>query len=455
MSRAARLRIGFWGMVLGGWATVLAWPFGRSAEAASLPDSVLATVGPRTITVASFQHAWAETHPGTPATLPTPKEAKGFLEALVDRELIASAATREPTAWTAEDSAHFAAARDRLLLRPALQAALAAAQRQLVAAGDSTPDQAAIGIAAREHAIQQLAPRYEDARLKHMADTFAALPRPSADSSLDAQMRALNQVPQVDASERALPLATTAAAGSVTIGDVIDQFAHLQPVYRPRISEVEQVRDLVNNGLFERWLRASSLEAGLDQTPEFQAALARERELIAVRHLMDREIYDPIPEPDDQTLEEFHRTHSEQWTVPARMLVVTLTLPGRHEATALALKLREAAYAETLAARGRRQGARYGLEISAKSDSLLFERAKRSGPGTVVGPDSVAGGWRVARVVAERPRELRAFASVRGEVRSAWHQDQAAARLRALIDRERKRVRVRSNDEAFAEMTDP
>ncbi len=455
MSRAAHRNMGNSKVSAAGLALVLVLPPGAAAGAASLPDSVLATVGERAVTVSSFQRAWSETHPGASASVPTPEEARGFLEALVDRELIATAATREPVAWTAEDSAYFAAARDRMLLRPALESALAAARGALAADGDSAADAGTVGIAARERAIQSLAPRYDEAQLQRMAAAFAALPRPSSDSSLAAQMRALSAVPEVTTEERAKSLATTAAAGNFTVGDLVDHYASLQPVYRPRVTEADQVRNLVDNGLFERWLRLEATRSGIDRTPEFQAALERERELIAVRHLMEREVYDPIPEPDASALEHFHRTHSASWTLPVRLQVITLTLPGRREATKLALELANAAYAESLAARGRRQGARYEIEISAESDSALFEGARRSGPGAVIGPDSVAGGWRVTRVQAVLPARVRPLDEVRPEVRRAWHEDQVAGRLRALIERERKRVRVRSNDAVLVEMTEP
>jgi len=88
----------------------------------------------------------------------------------------------------------------------------------------------------------------------------------------------------------------------------------------------------------------------------------------------------------------------------------------------------------------RRSGA--VAEISAASDSVLFRAAMKSGTGTVLGPDSVSGGWQVVRVNAVLPGQSRSFEEVRDLVLRAWSDEEGERRMQELLAGLRKRAKI-------------
>ncbi len=406
---------------------------------AAPPDTVLATVGPSAITAAEFRHAWQETHPDRSHERLTPQAVRGFLEVLVDRALIRAAAARNPSPWTAADSAAFAADEDRMVLGGALRQLLAGTR---AAARDTAMDEGALGVLAREQVMAVLAPVYDEPLLARIARSFRGLPRPAPNASLAAQLRMLSALPVFDPTDRDATLARTTGAGAYTVRDLERQWAGLSPAYRPRVVAAEQVRDLVANGLFERWLRRTAREQHAAQAPAVLAELEREREAIAIDHLMAREIHERIV-PDTAAVERWFLSRATRWTLPKRYLVTRLVIGDRRAALGMSNTLRDAAAAESLVARAQRRGVRYRGEISALTDSADFERARRTRVGAVTGPDSTADGWAVLRVDAVLPARRRTWAEARDDAMGAWYAERSAERLEALLARERRTTRIR------------
>ena len=164
---------------------------------------------------------------------------------------------------------------------------------------------------------------------------------------------------------------------------------------------------------------------------------------------MTREVYTKIP-TDQATLRRDYERDPDRWMVPLRLQIVRLSLPGHAEAARMAARLRDPAEAESLVARGARQGVDYRAEITAASDRVLFATALGSGTGTVLGPDSVGGGWQVVRVNAVLPAQGRAFEDVRELVLHAWSDEEGERLMRALLATLRKRTRVVVNEPALA-----
>jgi hypothetical protein len=422
----------------------------RSSPADGAP--ILARVGARVISTAGFLAAWREVpHPEGSDSL-TPEAARGFLEVLVDRELIAAAASRGTWTWTAEESAGYAGTMDRLVVRAALDSVLTETRSARAAAGDTTSEAQVLGIAARDAVTATLDLRFDRAVLERVAQRFMALPRPSSDSSLAAQLRTLAMVPVVDPADTSAILAHS-SEGPFRVGELLAQWARLKPIYRPHIESSAQVEDLVRNGLFERWLRNRARARDLERDPAIQRALARERELIAVQHWMTREVHEPI-RVDSIALRRHYQAHLADYQLPERLRLIRMTLPTRADATLLALRLRDPAQAESLVALGRRQGVRYEAEMSARDDSALYERAMAQGVGTVLGPDPDGDAWTVCRVVALLPARTLPYEEVRDAVFDRWYAEQSAGRLRALLERERRRTRVWIDERAFRHLTD-
>ncbi|HEY6866924.1 MAG TPA: peptidylprolyl isomerase, partial [Candidatus Eisenbacteria bacterium] len=132
-----------------------------------------------------------------------------------------------------------------------------------------------------------------------------------------------------------------------------------------------------------------------------------------------------------------------------------LELSGREDAARMALRLRDPAQAESLAAMAGRQHLGYVSEIGAATDSALFAEGLAAGPGAVVGPDSTGSGWVVARVEAVLPGRLRSFDEARSLVEHQWYGVEGERRMTGLIARLRRRTTVVTNERALARLTVP
>lgn len=422
-----------------------------AAAAASPPaaDSVLAVVSagpgsaagdsPRHVTRAQFARAWAQLRPPLRPDSLTPAGARRFLDLLVGKEALGLMAAGERTPWTLADRAGYDALRDQLVIGAALDSALAATRAALGPAADSL-DQQALGVAARERATARLAIAWDDSLTGRLARAFAALPRPTADSSAAAQLRMMAVMPAVDPADTGRALARS-DAGEYRVADLLGAWARLSPIYRPRVETTDDVRDLVTNGLFERLLRLDAAARGPEDTPAVAARLAAERERIDVSHLVAREAYGRVP-ADSLTLLRFYRAREADWALPTRVRCLVLVLEDRPEAGTMALRLRDAAAAESLAVRARRAGSRWLRDVSADEDSVRFERAMRAGTGAVLGPDPAAEGWEVTRVMAVLPGRLPPFEECRGEVLQRWYAEEGERQMQALLDRARAAARV-------------
>jgi hypothetical protein len=249
----------------------------------------------------------------------------------------------------------------------------------------------------------------------------------------------LSRLPAFDASDSAAVLARS-ALGDYTGADLLGAWAALSPAYRPRVSSVDDVRDLVGNGLFERSLRqeARAHDAG---AAEVAVALARERERIAVNHLMARDVHGAIA-PDTLAVRRWFAAHAREFTLPARWRVVRLVLGDRASATSMALALRDPAAAESLVARGQRQGVAYRMEVAKDRDSLAFARAAAAGAGTVTGPDPEGADWAVMRVEALLPARVLDWREAEAAAWERWYEERESERLAAVLARERKRSPV-------------
>jgi hypothetical protein len=412
-----------------------------SGTRTGLPDSVLAVIGSgrpgepgREIGRARFARAWSQLAPPARPDSLTPAGARRFLGLLLDKEALGLMVVRERWTWTARESAAFETLRDRLVVEVMLDSALTATRLALGPAGDSL-DRQALGLVARERAMERLRPVYDDSLLARLALGFAALKRPTPDSSLFAQLRMLGASPQVDPADTGRVVAHS-STGDFRAGDLLASWRRLNPLYRPRVTSAAEVRELVMNGLFERLLRREGAERGLERWPDIAERLAGQRELNDVSRLVEREVYARIA-MDSLTLSRFYRDTEPDWMLPTRMRLVRVVLRSRAEANAMALRLAGAAEAESLAAGARRAGAEWTVDVSAAEDSALFARALRAGIGGVLGPDETAGGWAVARVMTVQPGRGRPFAEVRDLVGHRWYGEEGERLMLALAGRAR------------------
>jgi hypothetical protein len=425
---------------------------GDGARGGLLPDTVLARVGTgRDITVSRFMNAWKQLKPPDRPDSLTPQTAREFLQLLIGKEALGEAALRERWVWAADESAGYLALRDHRVLLAVLDSALDATRDRLAAAGDSVPGREALGVIARDRLIASLDLSFDAALLERLARAFAALPRPSRDSSISSQLRVLGAMPQVEDSLLSHPVA---AGGGVryTVADLLDAWKHTNPLARPRVESAGQVRDLAGNGIFERALRREGERRRLVERPDIARALTERREFIAVSHLVGREVYAKIA-TDSVTLERYYRAHIDEWSLPLRARLTRMVLVDRAAATQMRLRLANAAEAESLAERGARAGAEYRVVVSATSDSALFARALAAGASAVLGPDSVRNGWAVARVTEIVPARRRSFSEARQLVHHAWYGEEGERLMRALLDRARRATHVTIHERPLGALT--
>lgn len=406
-----------------------------------LPDTVLAVIdGTRMVTVADFRSGWKNVPPPARSDTLTPQSAFQFLDLLIDKELLAARAIQETWEWSAVESAGVVSLRDRTMMRVALDSALIATARARAVRGDKALSLEALGVAARESTVARLHMSCDELLLARLATAWTALPKPSADSSLWSRMKTMGQMPSIEPGDSARVVAWS-DAGTVRVSELLDAWAKLNPIFRPRIRSPEQVRDLVKNALFERVLRRQAQQDHYEQHPTVLRAVRRQEEYLASQYFVGREVFASIP-LDEPTLRRYYDRNPAAWAIPTRLRVVRMVMPDRPEGSRVAVMLRDQAEADTLVARGMRRHSDFTAEITAASDSALFKAAMKSGTGTVLGPDSVAGGWQVVRVNAVLPAQSRTFEEVKDLVLRAWSDEEGERRMQELLAGLRKRAKI-------------
>jgi hypothetical protein len=421
--------------------------------AGALPDTVLARVTPasgqgkhRDITRRQMMTTAARA--GQRLESITPKERREFLDVLVDQAVLVARVQQEPRSWEHRDSTEWITLRDRLLLRAALDSALAAVNAERLAKGDTVLPPQEAGVILRDRTIDKLAPTWNEPALKKAVSVFDTLPKPTAEMSMVEQMRVAGIKPTVSEEEGRLVLAES-SLGTYTLGELVNYFGRLNPIYRPRVSTVDNVKEMVANLLFENVLRKAAADRGLERRPDIAHQLAERAEYLDVSRFVAREVYAKIP-MDSVTLKRYFTEHRSDFDIDERAHVVRMLFPGRAEAEAMVKRLQVPNEAESLAAQSARAGVPYTSVLSRDTDTLLFGRLKRGGVGTVVGPDSTRQGWRAMKVMKLEPRRPRTYEQAEAMVRERWYGLEGERIMRALLDGLRKKAVVVVNEPALA-----
>ena len=421
--------------------------------AGALPDTVLARVSPATgkgkhRDITRRQMITTAARTGQRLESITPKERREFLDVLVDQVVLVARVQQEPRSWDHRDSTEWNTLRDRLLLRAALDSAMARVNAERKAKGDTVLPPQEVGVILRDRTIEKLAPTWNEPALKKAVSVFDTLPKPTAEMSMVEQMRIAGLKPTVNETEGQLVLAES-SAGSYTLGELVRDFGRLNPIYRPRVSTVENVKEMVGNVLFENVLRKAAEARGLERRPDIARQLADRAEYLDVSRFVAREVYAKIP-MDSVTLRRYFTEHGSDFDIDERAHVVRMVFPDRAEAEAMVKRLAVPNEAESLAAQSARAGVPYSSMLSRDTDTLLFGRLKSGGVGTVVGPDSTRQGWRAMRVMKLEPRTPRTYGQAEPMVRERWYGLEGERIMRALLDDLRKQAVVVVNEPALA-----
>lgn len=421
------------------------------ADASELPDSVLVRIEGRRDIVRSFAlRRWAQQPAATPSDSITPARVSQFLDLLADEGVITEAAVREAAPWSPADSAEARTLKDRVVMAVALDSVLEAARSQALAPADSADLAGALGVRARAQTVERLKPSYDAPAIERLASAFAALPKPSPDSTLAAQLRVLARRPLLTPGDSSRVLAHS-SVGNILAGDIVAAWGRLSIAVRPRIDTSEQVRDMIGNQLFERMLRHAAASGRFDHDPQVTSTMEQYAEQLARTAYLEREVLHGLA-ADSSAIAAYWTAHSSEWALPRLVRGIRLVLTDLPAAIRMGAALANAAQAESLATRAERGGAHYRFAVSEHSDSALFRRALAAGANTVVGPVADGGNWWIARVTELQPARTRTRAEVYDEVAAQWYSHEAERRVETLAARLRRSTRVESNPAAARQL---
>lgn len=420
----------------------------RTLARAAWPDTLLARVDGERVTQADLRAA-ATRFGAHPDSL-TPQQAREVLDLLIDQRLLAQRARRESWIWSAQESLTVEQLRDRLIVTAALDSALAAHRAALTQAGVGPLESDTLGVSLRDATVASWNPVWDEALLVRMYRAWLAIPRPTGDMSVMEQIRLAGAMPVLSPADSAATLLRS-DVGPMIAGEVLDEWRKLNPIYRPRIEEVEPMRDMAKNTVFERELRRRATQMGLEQRPDIAAQLTERREYLAIQHFVQREVYDDMPR-DSATLARHFASKPSAWRLQGYARVFQMVLDSRAGAEQLLERVRAAADVETLMVRWNkrddaRQARSFIRTVSAQHDSAMYALALRLGTGAIAGPDSLQGGaagtgWRILRVMETQEPRDRTFAEALTLVHKDWTESEGERRMRRLLDRLRQGAKV-------------
>ncbi len=415
-----------------------------------LPDTILARVfmarGSADITRREYLKAVRQLG-GEPDSL-TPGQRRQVLELLVQKRTLAAEATRTGRHWGHSDSVEYRALTDRLTLRAALDSALVELAFAMAARGDTVPDQQVLGIMLRDSAIARQHPVYDEDMLKNLATAFSALPRQKPGMSIQEQIRVAALLPTLASADSARVLVRT-PQGAYTAGQLLTDFARLNPSYRPPVRTADQVRDVANSTIYETMLRQAAVRQGLVRRPSIAGALAERAEFLDVQRWVSTYAYEKVP-MDSVTLRRHFKGHPELFDTWGRATIVRLVTDTQAAADSLARRLMVPGEAESLASKSMASGVPYGAVLTQDADTTLFARVKRGGVGAVIGPDISPDGWRVLKVMALEGRHPQRFEDAYDLVKNDWYQREGDRRLQEQVRQLQTHTLVNVNDAALA-----
>jgi hypothetical protein len=409
-------------------------------------ETTLAWVGERRVTTTPFRTAWNGLRPPARPDSLTPKSAREFLELLIDKEAIGARALRENLPWTRRDSLAFRGYADQLTLRARLDPMLDSMAALRRAAGDTVKSKDLLGVMVRDSTMAALHVRVDALVASRLAVRWAALPRPSPDSTIEAQIRVMGELPRIESADLNRTLAWS-DAGDLKVRELLEHWRMTDPLHRPRVDTGAQIEDLARNVLFERWLRQTTASMKLAERPDLAEQIALRREYLSVDRLVARDVDAKLPS-DTASWKRWYQQHRSEYDLPGTAQILMLFLPDRGSAGTMFTVLGDPTKADSLIAQGQRGGVNYVETVSDEGDSLLYQRALRAGTGAVLGPDSTSRGWRVGRVQSFSPARSRTFDEALLLVQHHIQQVEGERLMRQLIERTRAQMKITVNEPA-------
>ena len=405
---------------------------GKAVQPA-LPDSVLASVEfatGRTILAAADYRTAAAKLDADPASL-APAARRQVLEMMIQQAILNHRIEQAPPRWLQRDSLNFTAYTNALLIRAALDSALANMRARLAARGGTLPSPMALQVMVRDSAIATLHVVYDAAGLDTVAAAFAALPRDDMSLPIARRREILSVLPQVSAADSARVLGRC-EVGAYTARELLQNNSELGFLKRPTIRTARDVRELVDNKLYSMFLQHEAHRRHLEAQPDIAALIGMRRQFLTAQRFVQNEAYDRVP-VDTATVRSRFERDPRHYDLGATAQVFRVMSGRRTEADSAAQLMTRPGYAELLSTQPMRAGVPFVTTLGEDADTALFARVRSGGVGAIIGPDMTADGWRVFKVMSMTPRRPQTLAEAFVRVRQDWIEEDGDRRVKEIL----------------------
>ncbi|MBI4558726.1 MAG: peptidyl-prolyl cis-trans isomerase [Candidatus Hydrogenedentes bacterium] len=221
--------------------------------------------------------------------------------------------------------------------------------------------------------------------------------------------------------------------------DLDAEIVKLPAPLQEAFSKPEKRADLLKNLLVERLLTDKAYRLELNKDPEFEAALARERDALMVRKLIESEVRAKTTvTPED--VERYYRAEIDRFTEPATARVVVGTAATEEAAKGLTDFSKEAVTV--------RKGSPVpGISGSEAAGTAIFEAETDS----IAKPIQIADKWYVFKVLAKTDAKVLPFDQVKSRAESSLRMQKEQEQFRALVEETLKANNVQLYPERLQE----
>ena len=454
----------------------------HAAASPALPDTVVARMPHRDITTRDYVLAWHRVEPKFRPTGTTLADRKAFLDQLVERELVASAALNEPFVMTGIESAQFVATRDRAIRQAlykqlvvdsavVLEADRDSARTRLQHSDPSKPpspqaieafSRSALAEPRRAAAVDSmikvaLAPAWDDSAKARLARGYAALDPTKPDPNRPFSLKLNNRIPALAPADTALVLVRS-TAGNLTTADYVRRFNLLNPFDTDFPVTPEAVAMRGEQFLGQIWFDQEAARRNIPGDPAVVDAERARREGIALDHWFARHVAAKV-DTSDAVLKAWFAKYKQRYAIKGQTVVTNVVAPSQATADSLVAELRAGSPWDSVCARHMPEGEMRKQCGSASSvaddfpDSALVKAIRKLKPGQVVAqPLTGRGAPNVAvmKFVERIEPRVRSFAEARTFVVREVTADQSETLLQKELARLRRTTKVQRNETALA-----
>ena len=272
--------------------------------------------------------------------------------------------------------------------------------------------------------------------------------RPTRTSSQEGSTMALEinaDLPEFTETDTARVLARH-RYGTYTLGAFLQTYNGIQPMLRPNVNDFDSMRSFVDGVVLEPYMAELALQRGLDKDSMAVAHIEARREELLVEHMYQDSILSKVwIRPEDRR--KYYNANLPGYFTFPRVTFAAFVRPTRAGADSLMARLRAGEKAADILRADSVVGHVTGSiqERSARDEGMayhkiLFEEL-RPGQAIVQGPDR-QGEYAVIQLLTFDPGRQLPYEEVEHYIDESLQNLQAEERLKAFIERHRKRYRI-------------